>query len=68
MFDITQLEIQFIGMSRCSAIFSTIVGENSSYRQLSFAVEGQDIVVQHRNGALGKFANVEETEGIGARS
>jgi len=68
MLDIAQFEIQFIGMSRCTAIFSAIVGENSRYRQLSFTIERQDLVVQHRNGALGKFANVEETEGIGARS
>ena len=65
MFDITQFEIQFVGVGRGTAIFPAIVGENSTYRQLSFAIEGQDLIVQHRNGTFGKFANMEETEGIG---
>ena len=64
MVDAVEVEVELIRVPLRAAELAAVVGVHRADGQAEMAVEGQDLVVQHRHSGLGLFGDVQETEGV----
>jgi hypothetical protein len=64
VFDVIESKVDLIRMGLCAAKFFTVIGKNSFNIDPEFAIKGNNVIMEHRNGRLSLFGGVKKAEGI----
>ena len=59
-------QVELIRMLLGAAELAAVVGQHRAHRQIELAIEGQHLVVQHRDGRFGLLGDVQEAERVAA--